>query len=59
MKEQEKLKSTVLKLYSAGSKIADIVTQTDVPRSAEMRRCWQAQQEEPTKKAGLSTYPQA
>ena len=33
MKEQEKLKSTVLKLYSAGSKVADIVTQTDVPRS--------------------------
>ena len=33
MKEQEKLKSTVLKLYSAGSKVVDIVTQTDVPRS--------------------------
>ena len=33
MKKQEKLKSTVLKLYSAGSKVADIVTQTDVPRS--------------------------
>ena len=33
MKEQEILKSTVLKLYSAGSKVADIVTPTDVPRS--------------------------
>lgn len=33
MKEQEKLKATVLKLYSAGSKVADIVTQTGVPRS--------------------------
>ena len=33
MKEQEKLKATVLRLYSAGSKVADIVTQTDVPRS--------------------------
>ena len=33
MKEQEKLKSTVLKLFSAGSKVADIVTQTGVPRS--------------------------
>ena len=33
MKEQEKLKSTVLKLYSAGIKVADIITQTDVPRS--------------------------
>lgn len=29
----KKLKSTVLKLYSAGSKVADIVTQTGVPRS--------------------------
>ena len=33
MKEQEKLKSTVLKLYSAGAKVTDIVTQTGVPRS--------------------------
>ena len=33
MKEQENLKSTVLKLYSAGTKVADIVTQTGVPRS--------------------------
>ena len=33
MKEQEKLKSTVLKPYSAGSKVADIVAQTGVPRS--------------------------
>ena len=33
MKEQEKLKSTVLKLYSAGIKVADIITQTGVPRS--------------------------
>ena len=33
MKEQEKLKATVLKLYSAGVKVADIVTQTGVPRS--------------------------
>ena len=33
MKEQEKLKATVLKLYSAGTKVADIVTQTGVPRS--------------------------
>lgn len=33
MKEQEKLKATALKLYSAGSKVADIVTQTGVPRS--------------------------
>ena len=33
MKEQEKQKATVLRLYSAGSKVADIVTQTDVPRS--------------------------
>ena len=33
MKEQEKLKSTVLKLYSAGDKVVDIVTQTSVPRS--------------------------
>ena len=33
MKEQENLKSTVLKLYSAGSKVADIVIQTGVPRS--------------------------
>ena len=33
MKEQEKMKATVLKLYSAGSKVADIVTQTGVPRS--------------------------
>ena len=33
MKEQDKLKTTVLKLYSAGSKVADIVTQTGVPRS--------------------------
>ena len=33
MKEQENLKSTVLKLYSAGSKVSDIVLQTGVPRS--------------------------
>ena len=33
MKEQEKLKSTVLKLYSAGSKVSDIVLQTGVARS--------------------------
>ena len=33
MKEQENLKSTVLKLYSAGSKVSDIVTQTGTPRS--------------------------
>lgn len=33
MKEQEKPKATVLKLYNAGSKVADIVTQTGVPRS--------------------------
>ena len=33
MKEQEKLKATVLKLYSAGTKVADIVTQTGAPRS--------------------------
>ena len=33
MKEQEKLKATVLKLYFAGSTVADIVTQTGVPRS--------------------------
>ncbi len=33
MKEQENLKSTVLKLYSAGSKVSDIVLQTGIPRS--------------------------
>ncbi len=33
MKEQEKLKSTVLKLYNGGTKVADIVMQTGVPRS--------------------------
>ena len=33
MKEQEKLKSTALKLYSAGPKASDIVIQTGVPRS--------------------------
>ena len=33
MKEQEKLKATVLKLYSSGSKVTDIVTKTGVPRS--------------------------
>ena len=33
MKEQEKLKATVFKLYSAGKKVADIVTQTGVQRS--------------------------
>ena len=38
MKEQEKLNATVLKLYSAGTKVADIVTQTGVPRS--MVYCW-------------------
>ena len=38
MKEQEKLKTTVLKLYSASKKVADIVTQTGVPRSTVY--CW-------------------
>ena len=33
MKEQENLKTTVLKLYNAGSKVSDIVTQKGVPRS--------------------------
>ena len=33
MKEQKKLKATVLKLYSTGSKVSDIVAQTGVPRS--------------------------
>ena len=33
MKEQEKTKATVLKLYSAGSKVSDIVAETGVPRS--------------------------
>ena len=33
MKEQEKLKATVLKVYSSGTKVADIVAQTGVPRS--------------------------
>ena len=33
MKEQEKLKATVLKLHNAGTKVVDIVTQTGVPRS--------------------------
>ena len=33
MKEQEKLKTTVLKLYSTGTKVSDIVTQTSAPRS--------------------------
>ena len=33
MKEQEKLKETVFKLYSAGSKVKAIVTQMGVPRS--------------------------
>ena len=33
MKEQEKLKATVLKLYSSGSKVTDIVTKTGIPRS--------------------------
>ncbi len=33
MKKQEKLKSMVLKLYNSGTKVADIVTQTGVPRS--------------------------
>ena len=31
--EQEKLKATVLKLYSTGTKASDIVTQTGAPRS--------------------------
>ena len=33
MNAQERLKATTLKLYSAGSKIADIITQTGLPRS--------------------------
>ncbi|MBQ7829795.1 MAG: helix-turn-helix domain-containing protein [Clostridia bacterium] len=33
MKKQEILKTTVLKLYNAGTKVKDIVTQTGVPRS--------------------------
>ena len=33
MKEQEKLKATVLKLYSIGTKASDIVAQTSTPRS--------------------------
>ena len=33
MKEQEKLKATVLKLYTSGTKVKDIVIQTGVPRS--------------------------
>ena len=33
MKEQEKIKATVLKLYSTGTKVSDIVTQTGAPRS--------------------------
>ena len=33
MKKQEKLKATVLKLYSTGSKVTDIITQTGLPRS--------------------------
>ena len=33
MKEQEKLKTTVLKLYSTGTKVSDIVAQTGTPRS--------------------------
>ena len=33
MKEQEKLKATVLKLYSTGTKASDIVAQTGTPRS--------------------------
>ena len=33
MNEQEKLKATVLKLYSTGTKASDIVTQTGAPRS--------------------------
>ncbi|MBQ8372250.1 MAG: helix-turn-helix domain-containing protein [Clostridia bacterium] len=33
MNEQEKLKATVLKLYSAGTKVADIVTQIGIHRS--------------------------
>ena len=32
-KKTRKLKATIFKLYSAGDKIADIVTETDVPRS--------------------------
>ena len=32
MKEQENLKTTVFKLYNAGTKVKDIVTQTGVPR---------------------------
>lgn len=34
MKKQENLKTTVFKLYNAGTKVKDIVTQTGVPRSA-------------------------
>ena len=33
MKEQEKLKANVLRLYHSGTKVKDIVTQTSVPRS--------------------------
>ena len=33
MKKQENLKTTVFKLYNAGTKVKDIVTQTGVPRS--------------------------
>lgn len=33
IKKQEPIKTSVLKLYNAGSKVADIVTQTGVPRS--------------------------
>ena len=33
MNAQERLKATTLKLYSAGSKVADIITQTGLPRS--------------------------
>lgn len=33
MKGQDKQKSTVLKLYSAGTKVSDIVAHTSVQRS--------------------------
>lgn len=33
MNNSKNLKATVFKLYSAGSKVKDIVTQTGVPRS--------------------------
>lgn len=34
MKERENLKSTILKLYSDGARVADIVNQTGIPHEA-------------------------